>query len=146
MLLFDKININYNQYFDMNNIIEITNYILLNNDSEYTNIQLEKGSIKIKIKLKEKKDIIFKTNLISNKKLYDTITVEIIKDKKGIPINFINEDNKIYHDVNELNIKFRKMNEDLSKEYFIINIIPVKDEQLFNRYKNNKKQRENFSN
>ena len=69
MLLFDKININYNQYFDMNNIIEITNYILLNNDSEYINIQLEKGSIKIKIKLKEKKDIIFKTNLISNKKI-----------------------------------------------------------------------------
>ena len=103
----DKININYNQYFDMNNIIEIKNFILLNNDSEYSTIQLENSSIKIKIKLKEKKDIIFKTNLIYNKELYDTITVELIKGKRKIPINFMNEENKIYYDVNELNIIFR---------------------------------------
>ena len=78
--MMDKINLNYNDCFDMNNIIEITNYSFFNNDSQ-RNIHCYKNR-KMKIQLKESKDIIIKTNLISNKVLYNSIKIQLISIMK----------------------------------------------------------------
>ena len=66
LMIMDKNKIDYNDIFDKNNIIEITNYSFLNNDRENVEINnnITNSLIKMKIKLKEKKDIFIKTSFL----------------------------------------------------------------------------------
>ena len=127
LLFLDKININYNDCLDMNNTVEITNYSFLN---ENRNSNFDE----IKFEMKESKDIIIKTKLVSNKKLFNSIKIEL--NRKIIDYN-INREDEIYHDVKEVRIIFKNVDKTI-KENFVINIIPVKDEKLFIKYKTNK--------
>ena len=62
ILMLDKNNIKSNLYLDMNNIIEIKNY-LVNNDESRANIHYYSmnDSFKVVIRMKEKQNIVFKT-------------------------------------------------------------------------------------
>ena len=131
LLLLDKININYNECFDLNNMIEITNYSFFNDDNRiYNDLELE-------INL-DKKDIIIKTNLISNKELYNSIQLEIKTENKNIKVSFINNEDMIYHGVIKIKIKFSGVIRNINKKEFVINIIPINNEKLFNKYKTDK--------
>ena len=51
---------------------------------------------------------------------------------------FLHEKEQIYNKVEELDIDIRSMNSQRNRNEFIINIIPLKNEKLYNLYKNNK--------
>ena len=137
LLLMDKNNINFNDSFDMDNIVEITNYSFFN-DIRNDNYYGRRNSMEVKINLKESKNIIIKTNIISNRELYHSIIIDIKKDNKIIPVNFSKEKNVIYHDVKEIDVIFENYDRNINDKDFIINIIPIKNENLFNLYKNDK--------
>ena len=133
LLIIDKNRFDYNDLLDKNNIIEITNYSLLNDDRENTEIinNIMKDSIKINIKLKEKKDIIIKTSLLSNKdfqEIENSIKIRIISDQVNYPIQLPNGKIYFYKNISEINVEFKTRNE--NKNNFIINIIPVKNNEL----------------
>ena len=146
ILKLDKNNINSNLFFDTNNIIEISNYTLNTDERGRNFLNVYHGNkYIINIKLKEIKDIIFKTNLLNIKDyrdLYNSIKITVKTNKDNYNGNklvslFQDKDN-IYHDVSEINIEFKPKDRNLINDDFIINIIPIKNEKMFKSYKANK--------
>ena len=135
-----------NTFYDMNNIIEISNYTLSDGERRgnmyYDYIQ---NSYKIDIKLKEIKDIIFKTNLLNindYKELYNSIKILVKCGKENYDdtkqVKLFQEKDNIYHNVAEINIEFKVNDRNSTNNDFIINIIPIKNEKMFKLYKANK--------
>ena len=143
ILMLDKNNIKSNLYLDMNNIIEIKNY-LVNNDESRANIHYYSmnDSFKVVIRMKEKQNIVFKTNLLNitdYQDLYNKIKINLKTSNNGIiKVKLFNDEDYIYHDISEIIIEFITKNINAINNDFIINIIPVKNEKLFNTYKINK--------
>ena len=146
ILMFDKNNINSTLYLDMNNMVEITNYSFSNDEPQRnTNYDYMRNRYKILMKYKQNKDIIFKTNLLNIKdfkELYHSIKISIKTGKEVnseiIQVNLFKEKDYIYHDVSEINIELKAKDKNLTNNDFIINIIPIKNEKMFNSYKTNK--------
>ena len=139
MLSIDKKNINYNECFDMNNIIEITNYSLSNNEDRYNNEH--DNNEKIIIKMKTFKNIIIRTNVLYKKdynELIDSIKIYIKSNFDIKEIKFFQEKDYIYYDVIEITVEFQTRNRYNNQNDFIINIIPLKNEKLFKFYKDDK--------
>ena len=134
LLIINKNKIDYNDLFDNNNIIQITNYSFLNNDMENTetNNNIENSLTEIKIKLKDKKDICIKNGFLAKKdfqELENSIKINLISDQFYDTINLNNDnDYYIYNNVTEINIKFKIINK--NKNDFIIKIIPIKNKEL----------------
>ena len=141
LLIMDKYIINYNDCLDMNNIIEIKNNSFINEETEIKNYNL-RDSIKQEIKLKEKKDLIITKRILSKnelKELENSIKINIKSEQHINQVKFIKEqDNIIYPNVSEINVEFNVANINNNKSDFIIHIIPLKDKELFNSYKENK--------
>ena len=137
LLMLDNNDINYNDCFIKNNIIEIKNNNCLNPDPNNNFCYFDDDN-RIVIKFKNKQNLIFKTNLMSEKKL--KIFNEMINIKlnsstcDNIKVKYYNQDDNINRNISEIKIDF--MNN--SNNNFIINIIPLKNEKLFNSYKKNK--------
>jgi len=134
LLIINKNKIDYNDLFDNNNIIQITNYSFLNNDMENTEINnnIENSLTEMKIKLKDKKDICIKNSFLAKKdfqELENSIKINLISDQFYDTINLNNDnDYYIYNNVTEINIKFKIINK--NKNDFIIKIIPIKNKEL----------------
>ena len=133
LFMIDKFDINYNKCLDMDNLIEI-NY-KLNNDNKGN---LFNNSRNVAINLKKNKNIIIKTNILSNDeyKKFDRfrfIKIDIFSGLEKIPFKFLNGEDFIYKDVSQINIQMNWWYNYLDNDY-IINIIPVKDGKLFNKY------------
>ena len=139
LLLFDKKNINYNKYLDMNNVVEITNYSFYNEDEDINDIDKIKDNRKVIVTFGERKNIIIKTNLLSHIELFNSIDIEITNKNRIFPV-FLNKckDNNIYYNVERLKIIFKKMKRNFDKYDFIIHIIPLKDTKLFELYEKDK--------
>ena len=137
ILILDKNNIiNINDILDMNNIIEIKNYFFPNEDRENDNFSHR--NMGVDIKLKDSKDIMIKTNLLSKREyqeLNDSIKMNITSNLSIIPLKFDYGKNYIVDNVSEIRIKFRRTN---IKNDFIINIIPIKNKKLLSSYLDNK--------
>ena len=134
LLIINKNKIDYNDLFDNNNIIQITNYSFLNNDMENTetNNNIENSLTEIKIKLKDKKDICIKNGFLAKKdfqELENSIKINLISDQFYDTINLNNDnDYYIYNKVTQINIEFKIINK--NKNDFIIKIIPIKNNEL----------------
>ena len=141
LLLFDKNNINFNDCFDMNNLIEIKDYTLSNSDYiDNYSYGYNRNSAKIIIKLKTASNIVIRTNLLSEKeikKLNSSTIINIISSSRSNPAKFTVK-GCLYREVEEINIEFRDNNRSNNKNNAIINIVPLKDENLFKLYNNNK--------
>ena len=127
LLMLDKINLNYNDCFDKDNIIEVNNFSLLNNAFLFNRKYFE-------IEMKEPKDIIIRSSLVLNNEIYNSIQIKI----NGRICNLLLEKDYIYHKVNRINLTLNNSNNNLNKNNFVINIIPLKNTKAFNLYKNNK--------
>jgi len=141
LLILDKKNIYYNDLFDMDNVIEIINNSLYIEDRENFNLRYYGDNKRIHINLKDPKDLIIKTNLISDKdfdELNNSIIIQIITKNSTMRAKFLHEKEQIYNKVEELDIDIRSMNSHRNRNEFKINIIPLKNEKLYNLYKNNK--------
>ena len=135
ILIMDKFSIDSNHIFDMNNIIEITNNSF-NNNGRNTDYYYGYNRKILKIKLKEEKDIIIKTNILPNKESLKSIRIRIKSKQTNNNIQAKLDNNVIYRGTSEITVEIESRN--ISKTYFIINIIPLKNEKLFNLYQTNK--------
>ena len=144
LLSLDKIsqNIKESDYYDMNNIIEITNYSLNINDSNYDFYSISND---IKIKMKNKIDIIINSNFsledfaeISLNDPSYQLQPEGPSQSKGVQqVNldkFCNE--YIYNDINEINIQFHN-SYDINENNKVIKIIPIINKDRYNLFINN---------
>ena len=133
LLTLDNNYINYNDYFYMNNIIEIKNNNFLNPNpkkdfSDYNEV----------IRFKNNQNLIFKIKLMSEKKLKrlnEMINIELISPfYDNVKVKYYNQNDNINRNISNININFLNNN----NNDFIINIIPLKNEKLFNSYQKNK--------
>ena len=144
LLIFDKNEINDNNVFDMDNIIEIKNYSLNADYRENSFYRISRGSNIIEINLKTSNNVIIRTNILSNKlsnektRVLNSIEIDIKSMKGNSKYNFLEKNEQIYHDIFGINIKFNNLERNTEKINLIINIIPLKDENLYKLYKNNK--------
>ena len=141
ILLFDKSNINLNQFFYQDRIIEIINYCLTN-EEEQLNIPLRyRNDMKAELKSKDCQDIIIQTNILSDND--NSLILKLIKiyfeiNSKNEKLTSLRLKNDIIKKVSKINLSF-DMNNALGKEKnFIINIIPIKNEKMFTLYKSDK--------
>ena len=136
LMIMDKNKIDYNDIFDKNNIIEITNYSFLNNDRENVEINnnITNSLIKMKIKLKEKKDIFIKTSFLPKEvfqELEKSIKINLISDQFYTTIKLNNNCKYyLYQNITEINIEFKIRNININKNSFSIRIIPLKNKKL----------------
>ena len=138
ILILDKININNKQYqyYDMNNVIEITNYSLL--DIELEGNFCQNINLKLPIKIKEPKNLIIKTNISSNKELDDSFDIQLLNNNnESYKVDFFQDYDNIYHNIKEIKIIFKTKTKNIVKKDFILNFIPLKNEEEYNLYKNN---------
>ena len=135
ILILDKININNQKYkyYDMDNIIEITNYNLI--EVQIDNFFIENKDINLPIKIKEPKNIIIKYNIPSDRQLNNSFNIRLInKDNETHIVNLSQENDYIYSNIKEINVTFLN---NIVKKNFILNFIPIKNEKNYNMYKNN---------
>ena len=140
LLILDSNNFKYNECFDLDNIIEITNNSLKDEERENNNYYYSSETKIVNIKLKKLTDIIIRTNLLTEnefKQLNTYIKITIISGRDKIPIKLYQDKENIYHDTLEIEISFSDIrNNDIND--FILNIMPLKNKYLFELYKNNK--------
>ena len=131
LLFLDKNNIkdNYYNLFDMNNLIEIKS-------SSLRNIK-----VKIPIQLHENKNIVIKSSLTSNEKISELIQITLIKqNNERFDVNLDKALDLIFYNIKRIEISFLVENKNIKKD-FIINIIPLKDEEKYLSYKKNQDDR-----
>ena len=134
LLIFDKLNINKNieKSFDLNNLIEIKNSSI-----EYEGNLEKNEQIKNIINFNSTQNIIFKNNLTDIEDFNDYMTIKLIKkDKKDfVELNLNEIYDYIHYNVDEIEVTFNKVNK--TNNQFILNVIPLKDEKLYLKYRNN---------
>lgn len=134
--MIDKLNINYNNCLDMNNVIEIKNYYSNKNKNNQNN----ENKI-LNINFNGRKNIIIQTNLLSDEeydKINGLINIKIFSDGYNIDYIFSKKQNHIYHNVSKINVELQQWNYNKIKSDLILNIIIVTNEKLYNDYKSNK--------
>lgn len=132
LLFLDKNNIkdNYYDLFDMNNLIEIKSSSLRNID------------VKIPIELHENKNIVIKASLTSNEKISELIQITLTKkNNEKYDVNLDKDQDLIFYNIKRIEIGFLIKNQPITKKDFIINIMPLKDEEKYLLYKKNKDDR-----
>ena len=135
LLILDNLNINkkLEESLDLNNLIEIKNFYLENEEN------IENNNINT-INFNSKQNIIFKTNITDAKNTNDYMRINLIKKEKNksIEINLNEIYDYIHYDVDGIEVIFKNIN--VRHNIFILNVIPVKND---NEYIKNKKN-ENF--
>ena len=136
LLVLDKLQINKNidKIFDLNNLIEIKSSSVENEDNEEDNFNNV-------INFNSKQNIIFKTNLTNSKDLNKYVNINIIKNenKKSVQLNLNDAYDFIHYDIDGIEIKFNKRNNKYNQ--LILNVIPIKDEKEYLKYRNNENYR-----
>ena len=144
ILILDKIEINdiFYDLYDMNNVIEIKNSLLKDTDSQgYYNINYNRN--KIPIKLKEPKSLIIKTSFSSCNNLNKLIYIKLIKkNNESYIVNLNYEDGYMFKNVKKIEVELLNNDNDnnndiISLKDFVINIIPIKNEDEYYMKKNN---------
>ena len=141
LLIMDKKELNYNEIFDMNNIIEITNNSFLDDNKENIHDYNFKDTLENVIKFKDKTDLIIRTNLLLKEEyeeLENSIKININSSKNNKRVKYTQDKDIIYQEVSEMKVEFNTRNINKNKSDFIINIIPIKNKKLFESYINNK--------
>ena len=137
LLIFDKLNINKNieKSFDLNNVIEIKNSSIENEGNSE-----KKEQIKNIINFNSTQNIIFKNNL-ADIDFNDYMKIKLIKkDKKEfVELNLNEIYDYIHYNVDEIEVTFNKVTK--TNNQFILNVIPLKDEKLYLKYRNNENRR-----
>ena len=124
LLLIDKMNINdiCNDFYDLDDIIEIKNSILLNTNENGYQREGDGKNYREIITLNKPKNIIIKTSLISYQNLRDFFVITL-NDNYEVNLNF--ETEKIFRNISKINI-LMKNRDSIVLNDFVINIIPLK--------------------
>ena len=132
LLLIDKMNINdnYHDFYDLDNIIEVKNSILLNTNENGYQLGDNDRNYREIITLNKPKSIIIKTSLTSynNLKHFFEIT---LNDDYEVNLNF--ETGKIFRNVSKIDILMKNRDSIVLKD-FVLNIIPLKKDFIEKQY------------